>query len=153
MKNAVGRGDASIRTFEQLSSSAGGTLALAELWRELGDRDRATEHAVRAHRFAVADGEPYVHRYYLDRTRALLAELGAALPEVPLHDPAKTPPYPWEADVHAFIAKLRAERAAKEAEAARQAEAAKATETPKRKARKPKDRSTGGREGEEAGEA
>ena len=72
---------------------------------------------------------------------------------MPRHDPAKTPPYPWEDDVRAFIAKLRAERAAKEAEAARQAEAAKATETPKRKARKPKDREPGARDGGETGDA
>ena len=138
---------------ERLSTSAGGTLALAELWRELGDRDRAVEHALRAHRWAVADGEPYVHRYYLDRTRALLAGLGAALPEVPRHDPAKTPPYPWETDVRAFIAKLRADREAKEAAAAKQAAEAKATETAKRKGRKPKDREPGGRDGGETGDA
>ena len=120
-------------------------FALAELWRELGDRDRAVEHALRAHRWAVADGEPYVRRYELDRTRALLAGLGADLPEVPRHDPAKTPPYPWEADVRAFIAKLRAEREA-EAEEAKQAADAKATETAKRKAGKPKDCGAGRRE-------
>jgi tetratricopeptide (TPR) repeat protein len=91
-------------------------LAVAELWRELGDRDRAIEHALRAHRWAVADGEPYVHRYELDRTRALLTEHGAELPEVPRHAPATVKPFPWEKDVRAFIDKLRAEREAKEAE-------------------------------------
>jgi hypothetical protein len=59
---------------------------------------------------ATADGEPYVWRYYLDRTRALLAELGATLPEEPRYDPSTTPSYPWEKDVRAVIERLRAER-------------------------------------------
>jgi len=92
------------------------SLAIAELWRELGDRDRAVEDALSAHDWAVADGEPYVRRYDLDRTRALLSELGAELPEVPRHDPSTVRPFPWEKDVRALIDKLRAEREAKEAE-------------------------------------
>jgi hypothetical protein len=91
-------------------------LAVAELWHALGERDRAVKHALRTHRWAVADGEPYVHRYYLDRTRALLADLGAELPKVPRYDPSKTTPYPWEQDVRAFIDRLRAKRETEEAE-------------------------------------
>jgi hypothetical protein len=84
-------------------------LAIAELWHELGERDLAVEHALRAHRWAVADGEPCVHRYYLDRTRALLIEFGATLPKVPRYDLSKATTYPWEKDVQAFIEKLKIE--------------------------------------------
>jgi tetratricopeptide (TPR) repeat protein len=88
-------------------SKAGGSIAVAEFWRELGDRDRAVDHAQRAHEWYVGDGEPFVFRHLLDRTRALLAELGAPLPEVPKYDPAKAKIYPWEKDVRAFIEKLK----------------------------------------------
>jgi hypothetical protein len=82
-------------------------LAVAELWRALGERDRAVEQALRAHHWAVADGEPYVHRYYLDRVRALLGDLGAELPEVPDYGPARATSYLWEKDVRDFIGGLR----------------------------------------------
>ena len=95
---------------ERLSKTGWGTLALAELWWKLGARDRAVEHALRAHKFYVSDGEPYLWRYRLDRTRALLAELGVPLPEIPKYDPAKAKIYPWEKDVRAFIDKLKAKR-------------------------------------------
>jgi hypothetical protein len=96
---------------ERLSKATGGAaLAVAELWHELGERDAAVEHALRAHSSAVGDGEPYVYRYYLDRTRALLAELGATLPEVPRYDPSTATPYPWEKDIRALAEKHRAER-------------------------------------------
>jgi hypothetical protein len=87
-------------------------LTVAELWWAVGERDRAVEHALRAHSWVAADGEPYVHRYYLDRARALLTDLGAELPEVPQYDSSKVTPYPWEKDVRVFIDKLRAERVA-----------------------------------------
>jgi tetratricopeptide (TPR) repeat protein len=99
---------------ERLSKAGAGSIAVAELWRELGDRDRAIDHALRAHEICIGDGEPFVFRHLLDRTRALLSELGAPLPEVPKYDPAKAKIYPWEKDVRAFIEKLKAERTEKE---------------------------------------
>jgi tetratricopeptide (TPR) repeat protein len=99
---------------ERLSKMNDNSIAVAELWRELGDPDRAIDHALRAHELCVGDGEPFVFRHYLDRARALLSELGAPLPEVPKYDPAKAKIYPWEKDVRAFIEKLKAERAEKE---------------------------------------
>jgi tetratricopeptide (TPR) repeat protein len=93
-----------------IRSKARAELALGELWHALGEHDSAVEHSLRAHSMATADGEPYVWRYYLDRTRALLAELGATLPEEPRYDPSTTPSYPWEKDVRAVIERLRAER-------------------------------------------
>jgi len=86
-------------------------LYVAELWRELGETERAIATARRAHDWAVADGEPYVFRYELNRSRALLEELGAELPEVPTYDPANDPPFDWEADVRKMIEELKAERA------------------------------------------
>jgi tetratricopeptide (TPR) repeat protein len=85
-------------------------LPLAELWRALGDTARATEHALAAYRWAWADGEPYVHRFDLDRATALLTELGAEIPDLPAYDPAADPPLPFEARVEAAIERLRAER-------------------------------------------
>jgi tetratricopeptide (TPR) repeat protein len=99
---------------ERLSKAGPRSIAVAELWRELGDRDRALDDALRAHQRYIGDGEPFVFRRHLDRTRALLTGLGAPLPEVPKYDPAKAKIYLWEKDVRAFIEKLKAERAEKE---------------------------------------
>ena len=80
---------------------------LHSLWPNSGE----SLAALRAHEWAVADGEPYVYRHLLDSTRTLLEELGAELPEVPQHDPASDPPFEWEADVRKMIEELKAERA------------------------------------------
>lgn len=98
---------------ERLGKRVPHNVAVAELWRELGEREKAIAQGLRAHRWAVADGEPYVFRYELDRARKLLTDLGEPLPEVPRYDPAKAEVFPWEADVRAVIDKLNAERAAK----------------------------------------
>ena len=63
-------------------------LALAELCHALDDPVRATRHALEAYCWGWADGEPYVHRYALDRTVALLPGLGA---EIPVSPPVPTP--------------------------------------------------------------
>jgi len=89
-------------------------LALAELWETLGRAETATAWAHRAHNYAVADGEPYVRRRHLDRTRALLTRLDRPLPEVPDYDPARHPPQDWEAEVEAFADRLEARRADEE---------------------------------------
>jgi hypothetical protein len=85
-------------------------LPLAELWQALGDTARATHHALAAYRWAWADGEPYVHRYELDRAAELLTALGAEIPSLPAYDPAADPPLPFEAQVEAAIERLRAEK-------------------------------------------
>jgi Domain of unknown function (DUF4062) len=87
-------------------------LALAELWHAIGEPERAAEHALAAYRWAWADGEPYVHRYELDRARAMLRQLGAEIPELPAYDPAKDEPLAFEGKVRTLIRELRAERAA-----------------------------------------
>ena len=84
---------------------------IAELWRELGDPGRAVSAARRAHDWAIADGEPYVFRYELNRSRALLEELGAELPEIPEYTPASDPPFQWESDVRMMIEELKSKHA------------------------------------------
>ena len=87
---------------------------LARLWQALGDLNQAKHHALAAYTLSWADGEPYVFRYELTKATELLHELGVPLPNLPPYDPAKDEPFPWEADLRAFIATRRAEQAAKQ---------------------------------------
>ena|ERR1035437_1372066 len=131
MARAVGRTDATAETQLALARFQLGELAdprrdaeqlanvrrpshraLAELWLAIGDREQATKHALAAYKWAWADGEPYVHRYELNKARALLEKLGAEIPNLPPYDPAKYEKLPWEDDVAAAIEKLRAEKEA-----------------------------------------
>jgi hypothetical protein len=89
-------------------------LSLAELYLALGHPARATHYALEAYEWAWADGEPYVYRYYLNKSRALLEKLNVPIPDLPPYDPSKREPFPWEPAVHAAIAKLCAEKAKKE---------------------------------------
>ena len=99
------------REAEQLASARRPShRALADLWLAIGDREQATKHALAAYQWAWADGEPYVHRYELNKARALLENLGAEIPHLPPYDPAKDERLPWEDDVAAAIEKLRAEK-------------------------------------------
>ena len=86
---------------------------MAELWLAIGDAEQAKKHALAAYKWAWADGEPYVHRYELNKTRALLERLDAAIPDLPPYDPAKDEKLPWEDEVAAAIEKLRAKKKAK----------------------------------------
>jgi tetratricopeptide (TPR) repeat protein len=88
---------------------------LALLWQAIGDLDQARHHAQLAYRQYWGDGEPYVFRYWLDRTTELLHTLGAPIPQLPPFDPASVQPFPWETKVRAAIERLRAEKAAKAA--------------------------------------
>lgn len=88
---------------------------LARLWQALGDLNQARHHALAAYTLSWADGEPYVYRYELTKATELLHELGVPLPNLPPYDPAKDEPFPWEADLRAFITARRAEQAAKQA--------------------------------------
>jgi tetratricopeptide (TPR) repeat protein len=83
---------------------------LAELWLAIGEYDTAKTYALVAYRWAWADGEPYVHRYELNKSRTLLEQLGAEIPDLPPYDPAKDEKFPWEDQLVAAIEKLRAEK-------------------------------------------
>ncbi len=95
--------------------------AVADLWLAVGDTEEAKKHALAAYDWAWADGEPYVHRYELNKTRALLERLGVEIPDLPLYDPAKDEKLPWEDEVVAAIEKLRAEKQAEKAKKASKA--------------------------------
>ncbi len=88
---------------------------LAELWLAIGDREQAKKHALAAYKRAWADGEPYVRRYELNQSQALLEKLGVEIPNLPPYDPDKDEKLPWEDEVAAAIDKLRAENEAKQA--------------------------------------
>ena len=132
MARAVGRTDAVSETLLALANFHLGRLqeprqeinrlakfrkpchrGLAELWLAIGDREQAKEHALAAYKWAWADGEPYVNRYELDKSRALLEQLGVEIPNLPPYDPEKEEKFPWEADVVAAIEKLRAKKRAR----------------------------------------
>lgn len=83
---------------------------LTQLWLAIGDLTQAKHHVLAAYRWAWADGEPYVHRYELTQTTALLQQLNVPVPLLPPYDPNKDEPFPWEADVRAAIEKLREEK-------------------------------------------
>ncbi len=97
----------------ELLEKAPSHRVLADLWLAIGDREQAKEHALAAYQWAWADGEPYVQRYELDKSRVLLEQLGAEIPKLPHYDPAKDEKLPWEDEVEAAIEKLRAEKDAK----------------------------------------
>lgn len=91
-------------------------LGLAELWLAIGDHSQAKKHALAAYKWAWADGEPYVNRYELNETCALLKKLDVAIPQLPPYDPSKAEKFPWENDVRAAIEILRKEKEAEEIE-------------------------------------
>jgi hypothetical protein len=80
---------------------------LAELSLAVGDRDGAIRHASAAYNWAWSDGEPYVHRYELNKATALFHQLGIEIPKLPLYDPSTDKRLLWEDKVAAAIEKLR----------------------------------------------
>jgi tetratricopeptide (TPR) repeat protein len=86
--------------------------ALAELWLEVGDRDQSVRYALEAYERAWADGEPFVWRYDLNKSRALLERLQVPVPQLPPYDPSKRQKFPWEDEVEAAIARLKKSKAA-----------------------------------------
>lgn len=85
-------------------------ISLAELFLALGDRTRAVEYATRGYRQAWADGMPYVEWWNLQRCRAVFEALGEPEPQLPPFDPSKATPLPFEAELRAFIEKLKAKK-------------------------------------------
>jgi hypothetical protein len=101
------------REAEQLANASWlSHRALADLWLAIGDHEQARKHALKAYKWAWADGEPYVWRSELNKARALLEKLSAEIPNLPPYDPAKDEKLPWEDEVAAAIEKLRAEKEA-----------------------------------------
>lgn len=88
-------------------------LYVAEIWKRLGESKNAMAAALRAHSWAVGEGEPYVRRHALGRTRAVLLELGGAFPVNPTYNPQSAREYEWEKDVKVMIDGLKARRSEK----------------------------------------
>jgi hypothetical protein len=80
-----------------------GHLALAELWRALGDDERATHHSLAAYKEAWCDGEPYVDRYTLAEAAELLRQMDVPIPNLAPYDPTSDAALPWEASLRAAI--------------------------------------------------
>ncbi len=78
-------------------------LKLGALWLALGKRDKSLFHANEAYKLAWADGEPYVFRYELEKAAALLAELRAPIPTLPIRRPEDDERFPWEEPLMAFL--------------------------------------------------
>ena len=82
------------------------------LWLALGEHENAKAHALAAYCWYWADDEPYVFRFELERTKAILATLDVESPSLPPYDPAKDGKYLLEDEINAAIEKLRTEKAA-----------------------------------------
>lgn len=85
-------------------------LAVAEVWLEMGDREKAIEHAKLAYCWA-AKCRPLVAQRYLNGATEILEKLAMELPVV-LDEPSSAGQvFPWEKEASALIAKLRAQTA------------------------------------------
>jgi len=80
---------------------------LAELLAAIGAHDGAKKYATAAYFWSLSDGEPFVHRYELNKSKALLVQLGANIPELPNYDPIKDKKLVWEDKVAAAIEQLQ----------------------------------------------
>ena len=84
--------------------------AIAELWYAVGDTEQAKKYGLSAYKWAWADGEPFVHRYELEKTSTLLKKIGTDLPNLSPYDSDNDAILPWEKEVDIAIEKLQAER-------------------------------------------
>ncbi|HEX7304889.1 DUF4062 domain-containing protein [Lentzea sp.] len=91
----------------EIESLPAGHLLLPDLWIAAGKPKRAVQPAIDAYTFAWADGEPYVHRYLLNKATRILNDLDVPVPTLPPYDPAEDPELPCEARVRAYLDKVR----------------------------------------------
>jgi len=82
----------------------------ADLLLAIGEPEQAKKHALAAYKWAWADGEPYVRRYELDKSRILLEKLGVEIPKLLPFDPARDVKPHWEDEVVAAIERLRTDK-------------------------------------------
>jgi uncharacterized protein DUF4062 len=85
-------------------------LFLAELFEAIGDKEKTVHYALLAYKKYWGEGEPYVDRYYLDRTKKLLHKMGVTPPVLPPYDPGKEKKHPVEAKLIKAIETLRKEK-------------------------------------------
>ena len=91
-------------------ANGGNSRFAAEAWRILGDHEKALICALKGYHWAWSEGPPYIYWYELERYRALLSELGKPEPQLPPFDPSKVNSIPFEAEIRAAIARLKAEK-------------------------------------------
>jgi len=81
----------------------------AEVFLEIGERDRARDLAVSAYELAWGDGPPFSSWDELRRARVVLEELGIPEPEAPPFDPERVEPIPFAEGVRKVIEELQAQ--------------------------------------------
>ncbi|MBK9935685.1 MAG: DUF4062 domain-containing protein [Cytophagaceae bacterium] len=89
------------------------SIDLAELWYLVGNIEKSKSVALEAYKWYWADGEPYVNRYYLEQTKALLHRLGVEIPNLPPFDPSKEVIEDYEIEIDNYIQKLKEEKGKK----------------------------------------
>jgi tetratricopeptide (TPR) repeat protein len=93
---------------ERLRDSARPPLVeLAEVYLQLGDKERGRHHAAEGYRWAWADGPPYARHWELERCREVLGALGEPEPRLPPFDPQAVEPPPYEEEIRALTANMR----------------------------------------------
>jgi hypothetical protein len=85
-------------------------VELAAAYLEIGDRDKAREHALKGYRWAWAEGPPYSYWWQLEQCRAVLKALGEPEPNLPAFDPKAVEPLPFEAEIRKLIAELKGKK-------------------------------------------
>ena len=85
-------------------------IPLAELWLIIGNHEQAKKHAVEGYKEAYGNGEPFVHRYQLNKAALLLDKLGVEIPKLPPYDTTSSVKYSWEEKIVEFIERLKNEK-------------------------------------------
>jgi len=83
---------------------------IAELWLAIGKHTQAKHHALKAYKEAWGEGEPYVFRYWLNKAKAVLEQLGEPIPDLPPCNPATAVKIPYEDEIVALIEKWEKEK-------------------------------------------
>lgn len=103
----AGEGQDEMADFERLSASGeADSLAIAQLWQQLGQRDKAIQHATRAYLWALEE-HPKVPRYHLESAAAVLRNCGAELPTHTDLGDGGDQVFPWEHDVRLYIGRFQ----------------------------------------------
>jgi tetratricopeptide (TPR) repeat protein len=90
-------------------------LLRAELLLSLGDKESAQTHALSAYREVWGEGFPYVDYLDLLDCRNVFEELGVPEPQLPPFNPEKAQPVRFEAELRAYIDKVKQQKAEDEA--------------------------------------
>lgn len=88
-------------------------VGLAAAYLEIGDHDKAREHALKGYEWAWAEGPPYSYWWGLEQCRAVLKALGEPEPSLPAFDPKAVEPLPFEAEIRKLIAELKEKKKGK----------------------------------------